>query len=208
MTSKAHLPPPCLPWFKDVNRYWDPRRSSFVAKIMPGEYYVTVEGEYIATVLGSCISACIRDPQTGIGGMNHFMLPQNAKSTLDVISDAYRYGNYAMEHLINDVMKLCDSRERLEFKIFGGGNVVRGMTSIGKKNIDFVKNYLSVEGFRITAEDVGGEHPRKILFNPKTGKVLLKRIESLHNDTVIRREENYMDQLKKQPVESGDVDLF
>ncbi len=208
MASNQHLPPTCLPWFKDVNRFWDPHRKLFVAKIMPGEYYVTVEKEMIGTVLGSCVAACVRDPKTGIGGMNHFMLPQNSQGNVSVISDAYRYGNYAMEHLINDVMKLCGNRDRLEFKVFGGGNVIRGMGSVGDKNIQFVRRYLEVEGFRISAEDLGGDHPRKILYDPKTGKVLLKRIESLHNDTLLKRETQYMDTLKEHPVEVGDVDLF
>ncbi|WP_020407295.1 chemoreceptor glutamine deamidase CheD [Hahella ganghwensis] len=208
MVSKKHLPPPCLPWFHNVNRFWDPHRKEYVAKIMPGEYYVTIEGEYIGTVLGSCISACVRDPKSGIGGMNHFMLPQNTQGSVSVISDAYRYGNYAMEHLINDVMKLCGTRDQLEFKLFGGGNVIRAMGSVGQKNIQFVRRYLEVEGFKITAEDLGGDHPRKILYNPKTGKVLLKRIESLHNDTLIKRETHYMDTLRELPVEVGDVDIF
>ena len=208
MSAKQNLPPTCLPWFQGVNRFWDPHKKCYVAKIMPGEYYVTIEKELIGTVLGSCVSACVRDPKTGIGGMNHFMLPQNSQSNVSVISDAYRYGNFAMEHLINDVMKLSGSRDRLEFKLFGGGNVIRSMGSIGDKNINFVRKYLEVEGFRVSAEDLGGNHPRKILYDPKTGKVLLKRIESLHNDTVLKREEKYMDSLKQQPVESGDIDLF
>ena len=179
-----------------------------MAKIMPGEYYVTVENEYIGTVLGSCIAACVRDPITGIGGMNHFMLPNSVMKSQSLVSDAYRYGNFAMEHLINDVMKLSNVRDRLEFKVFGGGNIIKGSTRIGEKNIEFVLEYLAIEGFKVSAQDLGGNHPRKIVFHPSTGKVLLKRIESLHNDTVLQRERKYMADLDKEPVQSGDVDLF
>lgn len=203
----AQLPPPCLPWFQHINRYLDMQRQRYVAKLLPGEYYVTNQGELIGTVLGSCISACVRDPETGIGGMNHFMLPTRSGGTVDLLSDAYRYGNYAMEHLINDVMKLSGKRHSLEFKLFGGANVVRGMSSVGSKNIDFVRKYLELEKFRIQAEDLGGDYPRKILYDPTTGKVLMKKIQTLHNQTVVQRETHYLDEISHQPV-AGEIDLF
>ncbi len=204
---KPPVPPPCLPWFKDVNRYWDPRRDRFVAKILPGEYYVSTQQELIGTVLGSCISACVRDPKSGIGGMNHFMLPTRAIGKVDILSDAFRYGNFAMEHLINDVMKLSGQRSSLEFKLFGGGNVVKGMGSVGQKNIEFVRQYLDTEHFTVAAEDLGGNYPRKVLYDPGSGKVMMKKIKSLHNETLAQREESYMDQISQKPV-AGEVDLF
>jgi chemotaxis protein CheD len=204
----AELPPPtCLPWFSHVNRYWDGKRRRFIAKILPGEYYVTTQNELIGTVLGSCISACVRDPASGIGGMNHFMLPARSKSQIELLSDAFRYGNYAMEHLINDVMKLSGTRNNLEFKVFGGGNVVKGMSSVGAKNVEFVRKYLDMESFRIVAEDLGGNYPRKLLFDPQSGKVMMKKIQTLHNNTLARREESYLDQINHAPV-AGEVDLF
>ncbi|ABC27372.1 Chemotaxis protein, stimulates methylation of MCP protein [Hahella chejuensis KCTC 2396] len=206
--KKPQPPPLSLPWFQSVNRFWVQNQGRFMAKIMPGEYYVTNQQELIGTVLGSCISACVRDPASGIGGMNHFMLPQNAGGgRMDILSDAFRYGNYAMEHLINDVMKLTGKRSTLEVKIFGGANVIRGMSSVGDKNIEFVRRYLEVDGFKIASEDVGGDYPRKILYDPTNGKVMMKRLKSLHNDTVIQREEHYMDELSHTKV-AGDVDLF
>lgn len=205
--SRPPPPPPCLPWFQDINRYWDPRRDRFVAKILPGEYYVTTQGEMIGTVLGSCVSACVRDPASGIGGMNHFMLPTQSMGKIDVLSDAFRYGNYAMEHLINDVMKLSGKRSTLEFKLFGGGNVVQGMSSVGAKNIDFVRKYLDMEQFTVKAEDLGGTYPRKVLYDPASGKVMMKKIRSIHNETLARREESYRDEILKKPV-AGEVDLF
>lgn len=201
------MPPTCLPWFNAINRFWDRRRECFVAKILPGEYYVTTQGEMIGTVLGSCVSACVRDPETGIGGMNHFMLPSRSVDQVDVVSDAFRYGNFAMEHLINDVMKLSGKRSTLEFKLFGGGNILQGAGRVGTKNIEFVRKYLSMEHFTVSAEDLGGDYPRKVLYDPSTGKVMLKKIRSLHNETLARREENYMDQISQAPV-AGEVDLF
>ena len=201
------LPPPCLPWFSHVNRYHDRQRGRFVAKILPGEYYVTNQGEMIGTVLGSCVAACIRDPVSGIGGMNHFMLPSRSGQKVEVLSDAYRYGNYAMEHLINDIMKLCGSRKGLEFKVFGGANVIEGMGSVGARNVEFVVDYLKTEGFNIQAQDLGGDYPRKVLFDPRDGKVLMRRIRSLHNETVVRRETHYMDEINHEKVE-GEIDLF
>ncbi|MBK8971173.1 MAG: chemoreceptor glutamine deamidase CheD [Hahellaceae bacterium] len=204
----AEVPPPtCLPWFANINRYWDARRARFVAKILPGEYYVTTQGEMIGTVLGSCVSACVRDPSSGIGGMNHFMLPARAGGKVELLSDAFRYGNFAMEHLINDVMKLSGTRSNLEFKLFGGGNVVKGMSSVGARNVEFVRKYLEMESFRITSEDLGGNYPRKILYDPKSGKVMMRKIQTLHNDTLVQREESYRDQISNAPV-SGEVDLF
>ncbi len=149
------------------------------AKILPGEYYVTCDNEVIGTVLGSCISACIRDSIFGVRGMNHFMLPidQRTESTRSVarqISDATRYGNYAMEHLINDILKQGGKRKNLEVKLFGGARVIDGLSDIGEKNANFVLEYLQIENMPVVAEDLRGEHPRKIIYYPKTGRVRVK----------------------------------
>lgn len=203
--------PDCLEGFEDVNRYWDKKHNSIAAKILPGEFYVTKDKEVIVTVLGSCVSACIRDPYAGIGGMNHFMLPINRNNQLhdmSVISDATRYGNYAMEHLINEIFKHGGLRNRIEIKIFGGGKVLKSMSDVGKKNIDFVIEYLAQEAFAITSQDVGDIYPRKVVYNPKTGKVLVKKLHSMHNNTLLSREEKYIHDLEVMPVDSGDVELF
>jgi len=200
--------PKSLRGFEHINRYWDKGRGVFGAKILPGQYYVTLHDELITTVLGSCISACIRDRKLGIGGMNHFMLP----STEDVIelgsaTAAERYGNYAMEHLINDILKNGGRRENLEVKIFGGGKILASMTDVGKKNIKFVQNYIQAEKMTLISEDVGDIFPRKVIYFPATGKALVKRLRSLHNDTVFKREREYLQDIgKDQP--SGDVELF
>lgn len=159
--SREDLPKPAkaLRGFSDINRYWDRQRKLYAAKILPGQYYVTTQDELIVTVLGSCVSACIRDPAMGIGGMNHFMLPLGADSSklMSRNSDATRYGNFAMEKLINDILKNGGRRDYLEIKVFGGGKVIQHMTEtdIGGRNIRFVREFLATEGFSIASEDLG-----------------------------------------------------
>lgn len=204
--------PKAIPGFDHINRYWDPRNEIFAAKLLPGEYYVTTTGEMVTTVLGSCISACIRDKVFGIGGMNHFMLPDHAQvehgSWQDTKANAAtRYGSYAMEHLVNDILKQGGRRENLEVKLFGGGHVLRISTNIGGRNASFAENYIRTEGLKLVAIDVEGPSPRKVNYFPATGKVLVKKLEPLHNDTIIKRERSYLDKLKVEPVES-DIDLF
>ncbi len=135
--------PVALEGFEDIKRYWDRKEAVVAAKILPGEYYVTVNGEMITTVLGSCVSACIRDPAFGIGGMNHFMLPMSNDDCAGcwngtMVNAGTRYGNFAMEHLINDILKQGARRDHLEIKVFGGGKVLTSMTDVGRRNIEFV----------------------------------------------------------------------
>ena len=200
--------PPVIKGFGHVKRYWDKTQSCYTAKILPGEYYITQHDECITTVLGSCVSACIRDRHLGIGGMNHFMLPMH-RGTDDgsIVSDAARYGNYAMEHLINDIISNGGQRSNLEFKLFGGGKIMQAMMDVGRKNIEFVLDYLNTEGYQAIAKDLGDVFPRKVLYFPKSGKVRVKKLKSMHNDTIVKRESAYMDQLRVEPVE-GEVELF
>ncbi len=202
-------PLPVLPGFAHINRYWDKVHGACAAKILPGEYYVTTQQELIVTVLGSCVSACVRDPIFGIGGMNHFMLPQSGGGSIAStgLSESARYGNVAMEHLINEILKHGGQRRNLEFKLFGGGRIIAGMTDVGRRNISFVHDYLDVEGFEISAEDLGGDYPRKVVFDPKTGRVRMKKLRSMHNSTIVERETAYLSELETQPV-AGGVDLF
>ena len=192
------------------NLYYDRTFSSEAAKIGPGEYYFTDQNMLIVTVLGSCISACIRDSITGIGGMNHFMLPEGSHVDLDSpVSESMRYGNYAMEVLINQLMRNGARRENLEAKIFGGGNVLRSFTTnmVGDRNAVFVKKYLKDEGIKVTSEDLLDVFPRKVYYFPKTGKVMVKKLRQLNNYTLVKREEAYSSELKTNDI-GGDVDLF
>jgi chemotaxis protein CheD len=209
------LPPPprALRGFTDINRYWDRQRECYAAKILPGEYYVTTNDELIVTVLGSCVSACIRDPIMRIGGMNHFMLPASGhqqsilRTTLD--NEATRYGFFAMEKLINDILKNGGRRDYLEIKLFGGGKVIQHMkeADIGNRNISFVRDYLKTEGFLVTAEDLGDIYPRKVVYYPMSGRVQVKKLRNIHNDTIIKRESGYQQQLEQAPM-TGDIELF
>lgn len=190
--------------------YYDRTFDCEAAKISPGEYYYTDKNMLIVTVLGSCVSACIRDSVTGIGGMNHFMLPDGAKSDKDnPVSESMRYGTYAMEVLINQLLRNGARRENLEAKIFGGGNVLRSFTTnmVGDRNAAFVKKYLKEEGIRVTGEDLMDIYPRKVYFFPKTGKVLVKKLKQLNNYTLVQREQAYSSKLKTNDV-GGDIDLF
>jgi len=143
--------------------------------------------------------------------MNHFLLPltkdEKWTSKIQLDSLAARYGNFAMEHMINDILKHGGLKENLEIKIFGGSRIMQAMTDIGQSNIDFVKSFLILEDFAIKAEDVGGINPRKVLYNPLTGKVRVKKLKDLHNDTIIKRENSYKSKLSASDT-SGDVDLF
>lgn len=202
--------PHALPGFSHINRYWDRTNDCFSAKILPGEYYVTKTSERIVTVLGSCVSACIRDSKLGIGGMNHFMLPQSSIADIGGTSDfgiLTRFGNVAMERMINDILKNGGLRKNLEVKLFGGGNVLVNMADIGRKNIEFVREFVDVENMLLLAEDLGDIYPRKVQYVPATGKVYVKRLKSAHNDTIVQRERKYMTEIEAKPID-GEIDLF
>ena len=188
------------------NRYFDRQFDIEAVKVLPGEYFVTTTEMMLVTVLGSCVSACIRDREKGLGGMNHFMLADG--DSLDQVASA-RYGTYAMEVLINHLMKLGARRTSLEAKVFGGGRVMATLSSsqVGDKNATFVLNYLKTEGIQVKAQDLLDVHPRKVYFFPSSGRVLVKKLVRMHNDTVARREREYAERLNEGPV-SGDIELF
>jgi chemotaxis protein CheD len=203
--------PPALPQFEHIRRSWDAQERVPVAKILPGEYYVTRHDEMIFTVLGSCVSACVRERKLGVGEMNHFMLPldrSNGTSAWggDDVSSATRYGNVAMERLINDILKLGGKRENLEFKVVGGGKVLDMAMDVGGRNADFIRVYLKTEGFIISGEDLGDRYARKLYYSPVTGKVRVKRLASTGNRAVFEREQQLAP--TTQQVESGSVELF
>ncbi|MDG6777519.1 chemoreceptor glutamine deamidase CheD [Thiomicrorhabdus sp. zzn3] len=186
----------------------DPAEGITSVKILPGEFYVTQKNERIETVLGSCISACVRDPIAGVGGMNHFMLPvDKGNGAQSELSDANRYGNYAMENLVNALLSAGAKRERLEFKLFGGGRIMSSMTNIGWYNIGFAFDYVYTEGFKIVSQDIGDVYPRKILYYPLTGRVRVRRLNTMHNQSLADQESRYINNIGSKPVE-GDVELF
>lgn len=188
------------------NLYYDKNFGIEAVKLLPGEYYVTARDMVLVTVLGSCVAACIRDRASGIGGMNHFMLPGESG---DLLSSSERYGAYAMEKLINELLKMGARRGNLEAKLFGGGNVLRGFTvaNVGECNAEFAIQYLRNEKIAVVAQDLHGIYPRKVYFFPESGKVWVKLLRDVHNDTIIEREQEYKSRIKVADMQ-GEVELF
>lgn len=189
-------------------RYRDPDFDATVVKVLPGEHYVTgAPDEMVVTVLGSCVAACIRDPLIGFGGMNHFMLPQSSDGTWGAGSASMRYGNFAMEVLINEILARGGRRERLEIKVFGGGNVLASATPVGTRNAAFVETYLEAEGLTAVARHLGGSHPRRVHYFPVTGKVMLRELRRADDKRVLDSERRYLSTLNA-PVRPGDIEIF
>lgn len=193
---------------------FSPKFNRNMVIIYPGEYHVSPV-DIIATVLGSCISVCIKDNKTGIGGMNHFMLPGDVRSEDMFLSASAKYGMFAMEQLINDMLKKGGSQKHFQAKVFGGGHVLNFRKTDGnvpESNIDFVRAFLKMEQIDIVKEDVGGYTGRKILYFPDTAKVLLKRLKSTVDSKIIEAEQAYKTKLfqekEKLQVEGGELTLF
>jgi chemotaxis protein CheD len=218
--ANKHLPaapaspgpvPPGLPGFAGTERFWERETERWTVKLLPGECYVTRSDEAIVTVLGSCISACIRDPHTGLGGMNHFMLAEQLKGSGQYpgygFGEINRYGCFAMESLINHLMRHGAQRDRLEIKVFGGGRILKSMTDIGARNIAFIHSWAQTEGVRLLAHDLGGIQPRKLVYFPATGRARVRRLPAIENRTIADREQYYLRHLAEQPDE-GQVEIF
>lgn len=181
------------------NLYYDDRFDIDAVKILPGEYYATARPMLIVTVVGSCVSACIRDRVSGIGGMTHFTLPVPDPYGNTGSASVY-HGNCAMELLINQLLSMGARHERLEAKIFGGGNMLQTLERdpVGKRNCDFLRNYLKLEKIPILAADLLDDYLRKIYFFPYQGKVLVKKLMRQHNSTIIQREQAYINRLSHE----------
>ena len=189
--------------------YFDREHNTAAAKILPGEYYATGREMVLVTVLGSCVCACIRDKVSGIGGMNHFMLPDSGQDRGNPLGESARYGIYAMEILINQLLKMGAKRGNFEAKVFGGGSVLRGFTvgNVGERNAGFVLDFLKTEKIEVAAQDLLDIYPRKVYYFPNTGLVRVKKLRHVHNNTIITRETEYNTRLQYSKLE-GDVELF
>jgi chemotaxis protein CheD len=192
----------------DTQRYYDPHLRRESVKLLPGEYFATQRDEAIVTVLGSCVAACLRDRRSGIGGMNHFMLPRE-RDDRGPASVPARYGVHAMELLINHLVRLGARRGNLEAKVFGGGNVLPGVTAlnVGRANARFVCEFLRDESIPVLAEDLEGTVSRKVYFFPASGRVLVRGIDHVHNRTILEREALYVERLRELPA-GGSLELF
>lgn len=174
-------------------------------KVLPGEYFVSNQDLMVMTVLGSCIAACIWDGRVRAGGMNHFMLPEG-----DGAEGGGRYGSYAMELLINHLLKLGARRESMQAKIFGGAQVMAGFSSmnVGERNTKFVLDYLATERIPVVSQDVLDIHPRKVCFFPASGKALVKRLAHAHPETLAVEERKGSAAAVVRSTSGGSVDLF
>ncbi len=194
-----------------MHKRYHPKFKRNMIIIQPGEYYVTKEDEVIATVLGSCISVCLRDEKNRIGGMNHFMLPGDFSRASTFETQSARYGMYAMELILGDIIKLGGDRQHLTAKVFGGGHVLNSVgprpNSVPMANIQFVKAYLSMEGIPIVKADVGGRYGRKVLYLPYSGKAYVKPLLPAAQKRLVAQERRYQRHLRKD-MEREELVLF
>jgi chemotaxis protein CheD len=189
-------------------RFFDAATAVWMMKVFPGEFYITREtNEVLVTVLGSCVSACIRDPVVGVGGMNHFMLPQHGSGAWGNDLKSTRFGNFAMEKLINELIKAGCVRERMEIKVFGGGNVTDSSNAVGSENAEFIMAYLKAEGLKCAARDLGGTLPRRIHYYPSTGRVVRRLLGISERYSIDREEHDYGSRLQQQQP-AGEIELF
>jgi chemotaxis protein CheD len=198
--------------FGHIHRSFDQRAGRWCARLLPGEYCVSGPDELLTTVLGSCVSACVRDPALEVGGMNHFMLPEDTTSGQSSWLEpsnghAHRYGSFAMEALINDLLKIGARRERLEIKLVGGARILASMTDIGLRNIEFVRKWLRMEGLEVAGEDVGGTRPRRVVYDPVTGLVSITRLRGIVDRDVALSEAGYRSRLRIASTDN-DVEFF
>ncbi len=199
--------PPISSYFSGVKRYYDAKEKINVIKIFAGDYYVSKSAdEMISTILGSCVAACIRDPYASVGGMNHFLLPGDGNMD-STNSDAARYGVFAMESLINGIMKEGGRKDRLEIKVFGGGNVTSNTARIGSKNAQFIRDFLHKEGFSKFSEDLEGNSPRRVHYYPVSGKVMVRLLRRAEDMVVVEEEATYKKEIISHPI-GGEVELF
>jgi chemotaxis protein CheD len=190
-------------------RYFDGEFKQEAVKILPGQYYAGTGSSPITTVLGSCVSTCLWDPLERIGGMNHFMLPRDMPGASPSWTASARFGLYAMEVLINDMIRMGAARHRLVAKVFGGARLLAGVGAmdVGAKNCAFVLEFLQTEGIGILAKDLQGTCPRKVYFFPDSGMVKVKRLHLPPNDPVQRREQEYLSNLSDK-AGGGEIEIF
>ena len=193
--------------------FYDTHFGSDAVKVLPGEHFVHGKNILITTTLGSCIAACLWDKQQGVGGMNHFMLPEVTNNGPDgndnsSASIGGRYGSYAMELLINELIKRGARRSALEAKVFGGGSVVCDLnsSSVGERNTRFVLEYLRTERITVVSKDVLDMHARKVCFFPASGKAMVKRLASINTDQLVQQERAAV--AAAPAAGGGSVDLF
>ena len=189
------------------HHYFDRDVGSMAVKLLPSEYFVTTTDTVLTTVLGSCVAACILDTDNGVAGMNHFMLPEEGDAVSRDAVESMRYGAYAMDVLIRELIRSGARRERLQAKVFGGAAVLANMTTlnIGDRNADFVLRYLKAERISVAAQDLRGQHARRVCFMPASGKAVVRKLRAQNDVQAIQREEGEL--LRKLSVQRPAIEL-
>lgn len=192
--------------------YWDAHFGKEAVKVLPGEFFVHDEDVLVMTTLGSCIAACLWDRERRVGGMNHFLLPDGGGSGPAGGDASGRYGSFAMDQLIGELVKRGATRSTMEAKIFGGGAVIGGMSSlnVGERNTDFVLEYLRTERITVVSKDVMGVYPRKVCYLPASGKAMVKRLATTNTDALVAQERSAAQRMGSAAgaAAGGTVDLF
>jgi chemotaxis protein CheD len=188
--------------------YYDRDFGRNAVKILPGEFFVAADDIVVSTVLGSCVSACIWDRVAGLGGMNHFMLPEGGKET-DSAAVAGRFGVFAMEQLINELLKRGARKMNFECKLFGGGAVMKNFSTlnVGERNAQFAIDFLKTEGIRLASKDLLDVYPRRVVFFPTVGRALCRKLTHV-DATLVADEQRYTVKVNSEPSRGGDVELF
>ncbi len=190
--------------------FWDAHFRNDAVKVLPGEFFVHDEDILVMTTLGSCIAACLWDREKRIGGMNHFLLPDAGSGGSTGGADGGRYGSYAMDLLIGELVKRGATRATMEAKVFGGGAVISGMNSInvGERNTAFVLDYLRTERITVVSKDVMDIYPRKVCYLPASGKAMVKRLASANTEALAAQERAAAQRAAPAASAGGSVDLF
>ena len=183
--------------------FYDAHFKNNAVKVLPGEFFVHDQDILVMTTLGSCIAACLWDRDRRIGGLNHFMLPDGGDT------DCGRYGSYAMELLINELIKRGATRASMEAKVFGGGAVIGGMNTlnVGERNTLFVLDYLKTERIAVVSKDVMDVYPRKVCYLPASGKAMVKRLATTNTEALAALEAAAA-QKTRPAADGGSIDLF
>lgn len=190
-----------------LERYWDHNWEKWLVNLAQGDYAVSDEPILLTTVLGSCVAACVYSPERKMGGINHFLLPHAGAS--DAGSGSFRYGIHAMEVLINSLLRKGADRDELQMKVCGAADVVRGLSNrVGVANATFIRLYAKQEHLNLLAEDLGGDNPRRVVFDPQTGSMKVKRLTKHLSTEEVLKETARAEKLEQKILDSADVELF
>lgn len=193
---------------RQTGGYFHPQFRAHTLKVFLGHHLVSDRSDVMmVTTLGSCVAACVHDPATAIGGMNHFLLPEVPESEDGGAGAAARYGSVAMERLINELLSRGAQRGRLEVKLFGGARVIDSSFDVGQRNAAFALDYVRREGLKLVGQDLGGASARRIHYFPHSGRAMRKMLRPEALSETANQELHFRTTLRQQPIE-GDVELF